>query len=209
MADAADSEETRRLLEQAQAGDRRAFDRLFEAHRPVLKDMVALRLDRRLRGRFDASDVVQETYLVVLRRLPDYLQRRPMPFHLWLRKTAYERLLNLRRDHAGAARRAVEREVPLPERSSLELARRLLAGGPSPSKAAAGREAAAHVRQALADLPPADRELLVMRYLEHLSNPEIGLLLDLDPATVSKRHGRALLRLEKILRATGYGESEP
>ncbi len=205
---AADSEETRRLLDQVQAGDRRAFDRLFESCRPALKAMIALRLDRRLRGRFDASDVVQETQLAALRRLPDYLERRPMPFHLWLRKTAYERLLNLRRDHGGAARRAVEREQPLPERSSLELARHLLAGSPSPSSAAAGRERAARVRQALAELPATDREILVMRYLEHLTNPEIGLLLDLDPATVSKRHGRALLRLEKILRARGLTESE-
>jgi RNA polymerase sigma-70 factor (ECF subfamily) len=205
---AADSEETRHLLEQAQAGDPQAFDRLFDSYRPALKEMVALRLDRRLHGRLDASDVVQETHLVVLRRLPDYLKRRPMPFHLWLRKTAYERLLNLHRDHAGTARRAVEREVPLPDHSSVELARRLLAGGSSPSTAAARRELSAQIRQALAVLPPTDRELLVMRYLEHLSNAEIGLLLDLEPATVSKRHGRALLRLEKILRAMGLSESE-
>jgi RNA polymerase sigma-70 factor (ECF subfamily) len=207
--EAGDSEETRRLLEQAQAGDRHAFERLFEHFRPALRAMVALRLDRRLRRRFDASDVVQEAQLAALRRLPDYLKRRPMPFHLWLRKTTYERLLNLRRDHAATERRAVEREVPLPDRSSLELAQRLLAAGPSPSTAAADREAAGRLRQALAELPEADAELLVMRYLEHLSNAEIGLLLDLDPAAVSKRHGRALLRLEKILRAQGLTESPP
>jgi RNA polymerase sigma-70 factor (ECF subfamily) len=202
-----DSDETRLLLEQAGAGDARAFERLFAQFRPTLRKMIDLRLDRRLQGRFDASDVVQETHLVALRRLPDYLERRPMPFHLWLRKTAYERLLNLRRDHGASARRAVVREEALPEQSSLQLARRLCAGNPSPSAVAAGKERADGVRQALAELPAADRELLVLRYLENLANPEIGLLLDLDPAIVSKRHGRALLRLEKILRARGLTES--
>jgi RNA polymerase sigma-70 factor (ECF subfamily) len=201
-----DSDDTLRLLEQAGAGDRLAFNRLFERHRYELRAMVALRLDRRLQGRLDASDVVQEAQLVALRRLPDFLERRPMAFHLWLRKTAYERLLNLRRDHA-AARRSVVRDVPLPERSSLQLARRLLVG-PSPSTAAVNRELAGRVRQALAQLPESDREILIMRYVEQLSNTEIGLLLDLEPVTVSKRHGRSLLRLEKILRALGITESQ-
>ena len=86
----ADSDETRRLLGQAQAGDRRAFEELFARHHDYLHRVIALRLDPRMRARLDASDVVQDTQLEAFRRLSDYCRRRPMPFRLWLRKTAQE-----------------------------------------------------------------------------------------------------------------------
>ena len=68
------------------------------------------------------------------RRLPEYLQRQPMPFHLWLRKMAYERLIMMRRRHLGASCRAVGNELPLPEQSSVMLAKNLLANETSPSQ---------------------------------------------------------------------------
>src|SRR5438552_16794929 len=102
-----DSGETQRLLDQLRGGDGRAFEQLFARHRPYLRRLVALRLDNRLRPRLDPSDVVQDTQLEALRRMPDYLERRPMPFRLWLRKTAQERLAMLARKHLGAARRTV------------------------------------------------------------------------------------------------------
>src|SRR5262245_61348452 len=114
----ADSVETQRLLERALAGDRAAFDELFARQRPQPCRLVELRLEGPLRGRVDASDVVQEAQLEAFRRLPEFLQRRPMPFHLWLRKTAYERLLKARRFHLNTARRAVGREVNLPDQSA-------------------------------------------------------------------------------------------
>ena len=89
--------------------------------------MIEFRLDPQVAARFDASDVVQETEMEALRRLPDYLDRRPMPFRLWLRKMAVERLLNLRRHHFELACRSVTREVRLSDRSSCELARQLAA----------------------------------------------------------------------------------
>ena len=104
-----DSAETRGLLEEARKGDRLGFDRLLARHRPDLLQFVALRMDRKLRGRLDPSDVVQDAHLEVYRRLGDFLDRRPMPFHIWLRKTAYERLLMARRQHVEAAQRAVRR----------------------------------------------------------------------------------------------------
>src|SRR5690242_8360213 len=97
-----DSEETRRLLSRAEAGDRCAFERLFGRHRDGLFRVIEARLDAKVRARVDASDVVQEAQLEAFRRLPDYLVRRPMPFWLWLRKTAQERLLVARRQHLGA-----------------------------------------------------------------------------------------------------------
>src|SRR5438128_11978310 len=146
-----DSSETTRLLEQIRDGDRDAFEKLFARHRPYLRQVVSLRLDPKLRARVDASDVVQETHLEAVRRLADYLERRPMPFRLWLRKTAYERLLKVHRHHA-ADRRNVAREVPLPDRSSLFLARQLLAGGSTPSQHLSKKEIARRVGLAFAQL---------------------------------------------------------
>src|SRR5262245_29964288 len=94
-----DSAETVQLLEEVRAGQADAFDRLFTRHQDYLRQVVALRLDPRLRPRVDPSDVVQETQLEAFRRLPDFLQRQPMPFRLWLRKTAQERLRMLERRH--------------------------------------------------------------------------------------------------------------
>ena len=203
-----DSDETRGLLEAAGAGDRRAFDRLLARHRPELRQFVELRMDPRMRGRVDASDVVQETQLEVYRRLADFLDRRPMPFHVWLRKTAYERLLMARRQHVEAAQRAVGREVPLPERSSLLLAQRLLPRGSTPSQSLGRRELARRVHQVLEQLPDADREILFMRNFEERSYPEIACLLDIEPAAARKRHGRALIRLHALLAEDGLMDSQ-
>ena len=205
---APDSEETRRLLDQAQAGDRRAFERLFERHRSYLVGVVASRLDAKIGVRADASDVVQEAQLEAYRRLPDYLARRPMPFRLWLRKTAQERLLMTRRQHLGARGRSLRREVPLPEQSCLLLARPFLAAGSTPSRQLDREELAHRVRQAVARLPEADQEILLLRTYEGLSNQEVACLLDLDPATASKRHGRAVLRLHRLLLEAGLSESQ-
>jgi RNA polymerase sigma-70 factor (ECF subfamily) len=195
------------LLRQAHAGDGRAFEQLFARYRPYLLRLIALRLDPKLRPRLDASDVVQETQLEVFRRLGDFLDRQPMPFRVWLRKTACERLLKLREYHLGVAKRSLEREVPLPERSSLLLAQRLFALGSSPSRQLSRRETARRVSQALAQLAEADREVLLMRTFEGLSYEEVGAALDIAPTAARKRYGRALLRLQKLLLDNGLLES--
>jgi RNA polymerase sigma-70 factor (ECF subfamily) len=203
-----DSAETKALLREIQSGNIQSFDRLFTRHRPALHRLIELRLDPKLRARVDPSDVVQETQLEAYNRLPDFLERRPMPFHLWLRKTAYERLLKVRRHHVDAARRAVEREVPLPDKSSLLLAQQLLAVGSSPSQQLAKHEMVRRVRLALGELNDIDREILLMRTFEDLSYQEVGYLLDIDPASARKRYGRALLRLRKVLFETGLSEGD-
>jgi RNA polymerase sigma-70 factor (ECF subfamily) len=202
-----DSAETRDLLEQAGMGHRPAFDRLLARHRPNLLQFVGLRMDPKMRGRVDPSDVVQETQLEVYRRLGDFLDRRPMPFRVWLRKTAYERLLMARRQHVAAAQRAVGREQPLPDRSSLLFARRILARGPTPSQSLGRREMVRRLHQALAELPETDREILVMRNLEERSYQEIACILDIEPVTARKRHGRALIRLHGLLATDGPMDS--
>ena len=204
-----DSEDTRVQLERAAAGDPAAFDELFARHRDFLRLVVQLRMDARVRARVDPSDVVQEAQLDAFRRLRDFLDRRPMPFRLWLRNTARERLLKVQRRHLEAGRRDAGREVPLPEHSSLLLAGRLLAGGSTPSQRLDRGETARRVREAVAALPEADREVLLMLNFEGLSNQEVAYLLGLDPATASKRHGRALLRLRQALLDGGLAEPPP
>jgi RNA polymerase sigma-70 factor (ECF subfamily) len=142
----------------------------------------------------------------VFRRWADFLERRPMPFHLWLRKTAYERLLKVRRQHVEVAQRTVRREVALPDHSSLQFAQQLLAPGSTPSEHLDKREIARQVRQALARLSDSDREILLMRNSEGLSNQEAAQILGIEPATASQRFGRALLRLRKRLLESGLME---
>jgi RNA polymerase sigma-70 factor (ECF subfamily) len=196
-----DSAETCHLLEQVQAGDRSAFERLFARYRPYLHQVVEARLDPKVFARIDPSDVVQEAQMEAYRRLPDYLARRPMPFRLWLRKTAQERMLSIRRRHLEAKGRALGREVPLPERSSLMLAKAFLAVGSTPSQELDQHELVHRVHQAVARLSEADQEILLLRTFEGLSNQEVACLLDLDPQTASKRYGRAVLRLHRLLGA--------
>jgi len=201
--------DTQRLLAEVRAGGRAALDHLLAQHRPFLRWFVELRIDPHLRARLDPSDVVQEAQLEAVRRVEAYLDNPVLPFRLWLRQIAYDRLLMARRQHVEADRRAVRREAPLPDGSSILLAQQVLAGAPTPSQVVVQEELADRVRQAVATLPDADREILLMRNFEGLSNQEAAQLLDLDPATASKRYGRALLRLRQLLLATGFSEAPP
>ncbi len=204
-----DSGATEQLLKKAQAGDERAFEELFARHRDYLLQVVALRLDGRIRSRLDPSDVVQDAQLEAFRRFDDYLQRRPMAFRLWLRKTTCERLLMLQRYHRQAARRSVDREIGLPDASAFVLVQQLLAGGSTPSHRLEHSETARRVREVLAQLSEADREILLMRNLEGLSNQEAAEFLQIEPVAASQRYGRALLRLRKLLQASGLVEPSP
>jgi RNA polymerase sigma-70 factor, ECF subfamily len=206
---APDSADTHELLRRAHAGDREATERLLDRYRPFLHQVVALRLDPKVRPRVDPSDVVQETLLEAFRRLTDFLERHPMPFRIWLRRTALERMFNIRAHHVDAARRAVGQEVPIPERSSLLVAGRFLAADSTPSRQLSRRETVRRVNQALAGLGEADREILFMRDFEGLTYEEVAWALEIDPAAARKRYGRALLRLQKLLAEVGLLESSP
>ena len=196
---ASDSSETLRLLDQARGGDTKAVNRLCARHRSYLRQVIELRLDRSLRKRVDPSDLVQETLLEATRRLEDYFEREPMPFRLWLRKTAQQRVAMIHRKYFDVAARDVAREVPLPEQSSMLLAKQLLEKGSSPSQHAERREMARRVRRAVAQLPEAHREIILMRTFECMSYQEVAYMLGIEPATAKKRHGRALIRLHRVL----------
>ncbi len=196
-----DGPETLNLLARVRQGDDHAIEELLARHRPLLLRFVGLRLDNRLNPRLDPSDVVQEAQLEVVRQIRDYLQREPMPFWLWLHRTTYQNLIRLRRAHVGAARRSVEREVSLPDESSILLARKLFADNPWPGQQLVDEEIRRRVREALTQLDEIDREVLQLRAFEGLENDEVAQVLGLPPGTASKRYGRALLRLRQVLAA--------
>ncbi len=193
-------DETHLLLERHRAGDRQAFNDLFARHRDYLHLVVQLRMSADVQARMDASDVIQESHLEALRRLDDYLIRRPMPFKLWLRHTAHECLIRMRRRHVDVQARSVNREVPLPEQSSVLLAAKALASA-SPSQLVMKEELADHVRQALAELSEMDQEILLIRNYEGLSIDESAQVLGIERDAARKRHTRALLRLRNVLTA--------
>ena len=204
----ADTVETVELLREHGTGSPGALDKLLAQHREYLHRLIDVRMDGQLRSRIDVSDVIQEAHLEVVRRIDDYMERRPMPFRLWLRQTAYETLLRLRRRHVEAKQRTVEREVPLPERSSVLLAAAAMRGAATPSEELVEQELAQRVRDAMTQLSDEDRELLLMRNYEELSNQEVAQVLSLEPGTASKRYTRALLRLREVLIASGLTESQ-
>ena len=196
-------EDTDELLRRVAAGDAHARSQLLARHRQRLRHMIEVRLDRRLRPRIDPSDIVQDALTEAAQKLSDYARRRPLPFYPWLRRLAWERLLQVHRRHVRAQRRSVRREdfggLPLPEDSAGDLAERLAARGSSPSERLRHSEQRQRVQQALARLGPADREVLVLRYLEDLSTAEIAAVLELTESAVKMRQLRALQRLRDLL----------
>jgi RNA polymerase sigma-70 factor (ECF subfamily) len=204
------------LLERAAAGDCGALAELFESQRGRLERMVRLRMDRRLQGRLDASDVVQEAYLDVARRFSEYAAARPMPIYLWLRLLTGQRLVDLHRRHLGAKMRDAGQEVSLhaggpPRASSASLAELLMGRLTSPSRAAVRAEAQRRIQDALNDMDPTDREVLVLRHFEDLTNAETARVLGIHESAASKRYLRALKRLKDILTMLpgGLGRAPP
>jgi RNA polymerase sigma-70 factor (ECF subfamily) len=166
--------------------------------------MIDLRLDPALAARLDASDVVQDVLLEASRRLSDYLRQPAMPFHLWLRHIARDHVIDAYRRHRQAQRRSLDREQPmlagrLADHSSMELAGQLLDPERTPASAALHHELERQVEMALTTLSEDDREIILMKHYEQLSNQEIALFLGLSEAAASMRYLRALRRLKAVL----------
>jgi RNA polymerase sigma-70 factor (ECF subfamily) len=198
------SADTARLLEQARGGDASALNEIFARHRPRLRRMVELRLDRRLQARIDASDVIQEAYVDVVNRLEEYLKQPSYPLFLWLRLVVGERLLKLHRHHLGTQMRDAGLEVSiyrgaLPAASSAALAAQLLGKHTSPTQAAVRAERMVRLQEALDTLDPMDREVLSLRHFEEMTLAETALSLGIEEAAAAKRYIRALKRLKAVL----------
>jgi RNA polymerase sigma-70 factor (ECF subfamily) len=202
-------ESTETLLDRADRGDRSAIGSLLERHRGRLKRLVARRLNRRLRARIDASDVVQESLADASRRLPEYLRGRPMGFFPWLRRLALQRLGWSRRVHLVARRRSVKREATDgPVKAAVDLFA-LQGSSTSPSGYAMRDEECSRVRAAGASLAEIDREILALRYHERLPFAEIAARLGIALSTASMRHVRAIERLHAALESMAPHEASP
>jgi RNA polymerase sigma-70 factor (ECF subfamily) len=180
------------LIDRASAGDTEALAELFGRYRKRLRAMVRLRMDRRLQGRVDPSDVLQEAYLDVVQQWPSYQAKPEMSFYLWLRLTTGQRLMRLHRQHLGAAARDAGREVSLhrgalPQASSVSLAAQLLGRMTSASKAVERAEIQLKLQAALKGMDDMDREIIALRNFEELSNSQAAQVLGLEPSAASKR----------------------
>lgn len=198
-----DSTDTERMLQAAAGGNPSAANDLLEQHRAALRRMIALRLDRGVARRIDASDVVQDVLLEASQRLADYLQDPRMPFHLWLRHLALDRMIDLHRRH-HAQRRDVGRERALQagslsNKSSLDLAAQLQDQELTPAAAALRKELAGRFLSALDQLDESDREIILLRHVEQMGNSEAAEALGLAPAAAGMRYLRALRRLRTLL----------
>ena len=193
--------DTEELIARAQEGNSAARQQLLARHRDRLRRMVMVRLDRRLAGRVDPSDVVQEALLEAAQKLSGYLRQRPVPFYPWLRRLAWEHLVKMYHRHITARKRsAADEEHPgLSDESVLDLAQRLVAPGTSPSNRMVREELRSRVWTALAQLASTDREILVLRYLEQLSINDIASVLEISEGAVKMRHTRALRKLCGLL----------
>jgi RNA polymerase sigma-70 factor, ECF subfamily len=200
-----DPPRTQELLEQAQKGEPDAVEQLLDAHREPLRRMIGLRLDPALAARLDASDIVQDVLLEAHRRLSDYLRNPAMPFHLWLRHIAKDHIIDAHRRHRQAQRRGVDRERPmipagLKDHSSIELAAQFVDQELTPASAAMQQELERRLHVAITQLDDDDREIVLMRHFEQLSNQDVAESLGLTEAAASMRHLRALRRLRELLK---------
>ncbi len=199
-----ESDEVFGLIRRAAAGEEAALRELFSRHRDRLKRMVHLRLSRRLAGRVDDSDVLQEAHLEAARRLDEYLREPKLPFFLWLRHLTALKLAEVHRRHLGTQLRDADREVTLhrgglPLADSVSLAAQLLGTLTTPSQAAIKAETRLLVQEALNGMDPIDREVLALKHFEQLSIAEIAEVLGLSKAGAGSRYLRAIKRLREIL----------
>jgi RNA polymerase sigma-70 factor, ECF subfamily len=209
----ADSSDVSDLVKQAASGDPECWAKLVKRYRLRLRRMVSFRLDPRLQGRVDPSDVVQDVCLEAWQHLGSYVQQPDTPFFLWLRAVAGHKLGDLHRYHLGARLRDARREVSLYQASltgatSAVLAAQLLGHLTRPSEAAVRAERKVQLQSALNAMDPIDREVLALRHFEQLTVSEAAAVLGIKEKAAGMRYVRALRRLKEILTNLG-GWSEP
>ena len=208
-----EASQTQELLASARQGNSDAVNRLLERHREALRRMVDLRMDKVLARRVDASDIVQDVLVEANRRLEEYLKNPAMPFHLWLRHMARDRLIDAHRRHRVAARRSMDREQPMTapaayDRSSVELIAELCDQELTPAAAATMHELERRFQQALEQLDEQDQEIVLMRHFEQLSNSEAAQALGLSEPAAGMRYLRAMRRIRTHFGSEGSGDND-
>lgn len=191
-------------LEMLKSGDADAIAEVFSRHRDKLQRMVRFRLDRRLYGRVDTADVLQDVWLETSRRIEDYTSNPAVPFFVWVRQLAYQIIIDLHRRHLGAQKRNISQEVSIAKSNcdtSVSIAAQLAGNLTSPSNVAMRGERLARLREALDGMDEVDREVLALRHFEELGNNEVAEILGIQKTAASNRYVRALKRLRQVLEA--------
>jgi RNA polymerase sigma-70 factor (ECF subfamily) len=188
----------------AAQGDPTSWEALVESSRQRLRRMVAFRLDHRLQGRIDPSDVLQDAYLAAWEDLNAYVREPSMPFFLWLRGIAGNKLREVHRHHLGTQMRDARREVSIydgafPETTTAALAAQLLGDLTGASEQARQGELKVRLQDALNSMDALDREVLALRHFEQLSPAETAQVLCIKEKAAGMRYVRALRRLKEIL----------
>ena len=194
------------LVNRIVRGDRDALAELFSLHRDRLWRMVNFRMDRRLHGRVDADDVLQEAYLNAAQRMDRFLQDASRSCFVWLRLIVSQTLIDIHRRHLGTQMRDARRDVSIhggwgSASTSACLTFHLLGHLTSPSSAAMRAELAEQLDATLSTMSELDREILALRHFEELSNRETALVLNITEQAASIRYVRALARLKDLMSA--------
>jgi RNA polymerase sigma-70 factor (ECF subfamily) len=185
-------------------GDKARFGEILQHHRARLRRLVELRLDQRVRGRVDASDVVQEMQLEAFSRVDEYFRSPEVPLFVWLRFLALQKVAQVHRRHLGTQARDVSREISLsrgelPAATSAALAAQLVGTLTTASQAAVRAEMKSRVEQALSEMESKDREVLTLLHFEQLSQREAAAVLEISEKALGGRHVRALAKLRKLI----------
>jgi RNA polymerase sigma-70 factor, ECF subfamily len=199
-----EADKTKALLDDAKTGEPAAVNRLLSEFRDPLRKIINLRLDPVLARRVDASDIVQDVLLEANQRLTEYLRSPVMPFHLWLRHLAQDRIIDTHRRHRQAQRRSIDREEPIHrpawvDQSSLQLVAQLVDTEQTPASAAIHAELQRRLEEAMTHLADDDRDIILMRHHEQLTNQDVAAALEITEAAASMRYLRALRRLREVL----------
>ena len=202
MTDISEGDDT--LTQRLRAGEVQALAELFAMHQARLWRMVNFRLDRRLLGRVDPDDVLQDGYLAAAQRIQHYAAVTAMSPFVWLRLIVSQTLVDVHRHHLGAQLRDAGREVAIQagggeQTTSASLAIHLADSLTSPSQAAQRAEAIVQVEKAIADMDPIDQEVLALRHFEELTNGEVAEVLGIQRKAASIRYFRAIRRLKTIM----------
>jgi len=198
-------DEPRDIVNRIVHGDKGALAELFGLYRDRLRRVVNFRLDRRIYGRVDADDVLQEAYLNAEQRINWLLSDHPPSIFIWLRQIVNQTLVDVHRRHLGAKKRSAKRDVSIHGRrpgnsTSASLAFHLLGQLTSPSQAALRSEQAQQIDAALAEMSEVDREMLALRHFEELTNSEAAQVLGMSAQAASMRYVRAIGRLRHVLK---------
>jgi RNA polymerase sigma-70 factor (ECF subfamily) len=197
------AEEASRLLQQAHSGDGAALGQLFARYQQRVQRIVRLRMGLQLRTAMESTDLVQETYLAAVRGFPGFEGRERGSFVHWLARIAENQVRDAG-DRWSTQRRDLARAVrlePARDESGAGSAPGPLADEPSPSEQAAQRELREVYDACVAELPPRQREIVILRDYELLEWPQIASAIGANTHAAQELHRRAQLKLAAILEA--------